>query len=86
MNEEITIPPGILGTRKLAAALATMILRKRGLLNTVPRRIRKGRWDEDEYRRALELRAKGKNYAEIGAVPRRTRVSVHSKLFERRAA
>lgn len=88
MDDMIIIPGGIRGTRKLAAALATLILRRCDKLDSyIPRyRLRKGPWGETEYKTALQLYARGKNCAEIGAVLRRTRFSVHSKIFRRIAA
>jgi hypothetical protein len=84
MEEEITIYSGIRGTRKLAAAFATLMLRKRGLLNKyIPGQHKT--WTSEEEARAKKMRASGMTYPKIGAVLGRNDDSVRAKIGRRAA-
>ena len=97
--DEITLRGGIHDTRKLAGALAELLLRKRGAVDEhgkpTPRFIKRhvalgdrGRrvWTAAELEYALELRERGFSYRNIGLALSRPTASVHMKITPRRAA
>lgn len=83
--DEITVHGGIRGTRILAGALATMLLRKRGALNKYIARKQCSRrpWPAGEVARARQLRVQGYTFAEIGAALDRTKSAVQGQLGRR---
>lgn len=94
MTDEITVHGGIRGTRILAAAFATLALRKRGIVEkrdgraTIPLKKyiatwgkRAGRpWLPEELKRAKEMIARGYSPVEIGKVLNRSRAAVYHKV------
>lgn len=85
--DEITVFPGIRGTRTLAAAFAVVTLRNRGLIkegqSVVPKYNPRGRrpWRADELKTALALRGRRKSFGKIGAALGRSAASVQRKLY-----